>query len=204
MTAVVPAHIAVNGVRYAVRSWGSESPLVLQHGFTGSSALWTVHAKAWAAHWRVVAIDLLGHGASEVAIDAARYAMAPTVADVAGLLDALGIERCALLGYSLGGRVALAFALEQPRRVAALILESASPGVAAADERAARAAADEQLAARLERDGISAFVEGWMAQPLFATQARLAASRRAAARAQRLANSAAGLAASLRGLGTGA
>jgi 2-succinyl-6-hydroxy-2,4-cyclohexadiene-1-carboxylate synthase len=195
--------IAVRGVGYGVREWGSGAPLVLLHGFTGCAELWTPLANALADRWRVVAVDLLGHGDSDAPADAWRYRMPHAVADLAALLDALQIERTALLGYSLGGRVALAFAIEQPGRVAALGLESASPGLADPIERAARRAADASLASGLEVDGIEVFVDAWMAQPLFASQARLDSSHRAAVRAQRLTNRVDGLANSLRGLGTG-
>ena len=195
--------IAVNGVRYAVRQWGAGPPLLLLHGFTGSGALWEAHAAELAAHFHVIAPDLLGHGDTDAPADPARYALARAIADLAALFDALGIARSAVLGYSLGGRLALAFAVEQPRHVGALVLEGASPGIADADERAARRAADDRLAQQLDSDGLAAFVDAWMAQPLFATQAALPAAMRAAARAARLRNDPAGLAACLRGLGTG-
>ena len=199
-----PARIAINGVHYAVRRWGAGPPLVLLHGFTGSSLLWESHAAAFAACFDTIAVDLLGHGSSAAPDDPARYGMAQTVADLAAVLDSLRLERTALLGYSMGGRAALALAIEQPARVSALVLEGASPGIADGAERAARVAADAALARRIERDGVAAFVDAWLAQPLFASQARLDPRTRAAARAQRLTNCAAGLAASLRGCGSGA
>lgn len=196
-------HIAINGVHYAVRQWGAGPPLLLLHGFTGSGGLWEPQATMLSARFHVIAPDLLGHGDSDAPADPARYAVPRAIAELAALLDALGVERTALLGYSLGGRLALAFACEQPHRVASLILEGASPGLADAGERAARRAADEQLAQRLERDGLAAFIDAWMAQPLFATQAALPAAVRAAARGARRRNDPVGLAACLRGLGTG-
>jgi 2-succinyl-6-hydroxy-2,4-cyclohexadiene-1-carboxylate synthase len=129
--------------------------------------------------------------------------MAATVADLVAVLDRQGIGRAHVLGYSMGGRVALALALAHPDRVGALVLESASPGLAGAGERAARVAADAALAARIEREGVPAFVDCWEALPLWASQARLSADARAALRAQRLQNTPVGLANSLRGLGTG-
>ena len=115
-------------------------------------------------------------------------------------LGALKPERFALCGYSMGGRLALAAALALPARVERLVLAGASPGLADPAERAARRAADEALAARIEADGVEAFVEAWGAQPLFAGQPRGIADF---ARADRLRNTAAGLAAALRGMGTG-
>lgn len=109
-----------------------------------------------------------------------------------------------LVGYSMGGRLALAYAVAHPERVSALVLESASPGLPTEEERAARRAADEALARRLEADGIEAFVDFWEGLPLFETRRALPARVRERQRALRLANDPRSLAASLRGLGTGA
>lgn len=79
------------------------------------------------------------------------------------------------VGYSMGGRLCLALALDRPDVVERLVLVSASPGIADARERASRRAADERLALEVERDGVDAFLERWLAQPLFASLPRDAA-----------------------------
>ena len=104
--------------------------------------------------------------------------MEHAVADLTGLLDQMNISRAAWLGYSMGGRVALQYAVAQPARVAALVLESASPGIADPTERAARVRSDEALADFVEREGLAAFVDRWERLPLFATQARLPTATR--------------------------
>jgi 2-succinyl-6-hydroxy-2,4-cyclohexadiene-1-carboxylate synthase len=180
------------------------APLVLLHGFTGGAENWRPLSAAWAGRFRTIAVDLLGHGRSDAPADPARYRMERCVADLAAALDQLGQPGVSVLGYSMGGRIALHFAAAYPERVRALVLESASPGLAAPEERAARVAADEALARQLERDGLEAFVDYWERLPLFASQARLPESVRAVQRAQRLCNNPQGLANSLRGLGTGA
>ncbi len=198
------SRLNVNGVQYYVNHIGDGLPLLLLHGFTGSAAGWEPQIVAWRDRYTCLAVDLLGHGQSTVPVDPTRYRMDRTVADLIAILDQLGIARTHLLGYSLGGRVALALAVAHPARIGGLVLESASPGLATAAERAARVAADEALAADIERDGVPAFVARWEALPLWASQATLPAATRAALHAQRLHNHAAGLANSLRGLGTGA
>ena len=167
--------------------------LVLLHGFTQTGRSWAPVVAAVGARYRCFAPDLPGHGDAEGRRPASFGA-------VTAYLGALKPERFALCGYSMGGRLALAAALALPARVERLVLAGASPGLADPAERTARRAADEALATRIEADGVAAFVEAWSAQPLFAGQPRGIADF---ARADRLRNTAAGLAAALRGMGTG-
>lgn len=149
-------------------------PLVLLHGFLGHGGNWAETAALLAPQGvRVLAPDLPGHGGTEF----------PDGLDWAGavrLLDAGVSERVPppwhLGGYSLGGRLALQWALDFPEHVLSLTLESCSPGIADTDERAARCAADAALAACLEQavweDGAcGAFLREWYTQPLFASLA---------------------------------
>lgn len=178
--------------------------LVLLHGFTGSAAGWGTYLDTFASWgWRVIAIDLLGHGQSDAPDDPQRYSIEHCRQDMLAVLEELGVSEgeAILLGYSMGGRIALYTALAGFFR--ALILESASAGLVTAEERAERRASDEALAASIERDGVAAFVARWEQLPLFASQRALPAEKRAALREQRLHNRAAGLANSLRGAGTG-
>ena len=184
---------------------GAGPSVLLLHGFTGSTrTLDGVAAGLRAAGFATIAVDLLGHGRSDAPRAREPYAMERCVASLTRVLDAVGAARAAVLGYSLGGRVALGLSVAHPERVRGLVLVGASAGIADPAERAARRRADESLADAIERDVLPAFVDRWMALPLFATQERLGPAHWAAARAQRLANRAHGLAASLRGIGTGA
>jgi 2-succinyl-6-hydroxy-2,4-cyclohexadiene-1-carboxylate synthase len=196
--------VQVNGVHYHVETSGEGPALLLLHGFTGSAATWRPFLPSWSRHFRVIAVDCLGHGQSDAPLDAARYSTDHAVRDLAGLLDQLGVEQTHLLGYSMGGRLALSFAMMQPERACSLILESSSPGLSTEEERAERARSDEALAASIEREGIEKFVDYWENIPLFHTMRRLPEGVRAAIRQQRLANTEQGLAGSLRGMGTGA
>ncbi len=194
-----------DGLRLHVRVQGEGEPLLLVHGFTGSVEAWgeeTVRGLSQA--FQVVAVDLLGHGESDASTDPQRYRMEEILADLAQVLDSMAIDEARWLGYSMGGRVALAGAVLQPDRVSALILESASPGLAGENERRARRRADEALAEGILRGGMEAFVDHWMGLPLFATQGKLPPRVREANRERRLRNDPEALAACLRGLGTGA
>lgn len=182
---------------------GSGPPLLLLHGFTGSREEWADLIPRLAPLREVLAVDLIGHGRAPAPADPARYTMERCVADLLALLDALGIGRADVLGYSMGGRVALQLAAAAPGRVGSLILESTSPGIADPAERAARAASDDELADRIEREGLAWFVDHWAALPLFASQAALPAGVLAALRERRLRGSAVGYANSLRGMGAG-
>ena len=167
--------------------------LVLLHGFTQTGRSWQPVLHALAARYRAIAPDLPGHGgfaerrpASFAACDA--------------YVRVLADQPITLAGYSMGGRIALHAALSLGPRVRRLILVGASPGIADAAERAARAAEDAALADRIEAIGLEAFAREWGAQPLFAGMPRGIAE---IAHADRMRNTAAGLAAALRGLGTG-
>lgn len=191
-------------MRYYIEEVGSGESVVLLHGFTGSSANWRLVMERLAGSFRVLAIDLTGHGRSDAPTEIERYAMPNIANDLGQLLRQLNAIPAHWLGYSMGGRLALYIAVNHPQWVRSLILESASPGLQDAAERAARRQQDEALANRIESEGIVSFVNQWEKIPLFASQEQLTAEARTALRAGRLANSACGLANSLRGMGTGA
>jgi 2-succinyl-6-hydroxy-2,4-cyclohexadiene-1-carboxylate synthase len=181
----------------------SPTPLLLLHGFTGSARSWDDLVATLGPRFRGLAVDLVGHGPGPQPGDLAAYAMQACVQDVLAALDREGVSRTAALGYSMGGRVALHLALAAPERITALVLESASPGLVDAAERAARVASDEALADAIERDGLPAFVASWERLPLLALGPHVPADVRTRLRAERLNHDPRGLANSLRGMGAG-
>jgi len=196
-----------DGLRIGVRDIGSDRsapPLLLLHGFSGSANSWGEPLLTrLSVGRRLIAVDLPGHGESEVPSDAGRFAFAAVVADLADLLDTLEVAAAVWIGYSMGGRLALGAGLFVPDRVSGLVLESASPGLATESERAERRLSDELLARRIESNEIGVFVNEWEDQPLFMSQQRLATADRAELRRRRMENRPVALAACLRGLGTG-
>lgn len=209
MSAARSCRIECGGVRLHARVRRTDSlaprrPVVVLHGFTGDAESMVCVSRQLAADTSVARVDLIGHGRSEAPRELALYTMERCAEQVSALMDALALERPHLVGYSMGGRVALALGALDPARVASALVIGTSAGIDDPLERARRRDADEALAARILREGVPAFVEAWMANPLFASQQRLGADALARARRQRLRNRAHGLALSLRGMGTGA
>ena len=193
----------VRGVQYGVQVEGGGRPLLLLHGFTGSSRNWAPLLPKLTASHKVIAPDLLGHGRTEAPSDPARYQMAEASADLLALLQQLDIDQVDVVGYSMGGRLALHFACTYPKVVRTLTLESSSPGLADESGRAARKSADDSLGGRIERESLEAFVDFWQGLKLWDSQIRLPVEVRDRVRALRLENRPLGLANSLRGMGTG-
>jgi 2-succinyl-6-hydroxy-2,4-cyclohexadiene-1-carboxylate synthase len=176
---------------------GSGRRVVLVHGFTQSKSSWGAIADQLGKLYEVVAIDLPDHGDSG-------GVHASSLEDAADLLGRAG-GRASYVGYSLGGRVSLTLALRHPEVIESLVLVGATPGIVADSDRAARVAADNALADRLDPPDAAGsgldldhFLTEWLAGPLFAhltsDQADLASRR---------VNTTAGLARSLRATGTG-
>lgn len=161
--------------------------IVMLHGFTQTSHCWGPFADRLADSHEVVAVDLPGHGSRS-----------DVVADLPGTAELLAptCEGATVIGYSLGGRVALHIALTTS--IARLVLISATGGIDDGDERAARRAADDALADHVEQIGVDRFLDEWLSQPLFASL-----SPAQAMRIERMANTEVGLASSLRNTGTG-
>lgn len=169
---------------------GSGARVVLLHGFGQTARCWGPLDRALARDHEVVRLDAPGHGGSSVIT-----ADLPTT----GRLAAATGGPAVYLGYSMGARMALHVATEAPEAVRALVLLGGTPGIEDDEERAARHAADLALAARIRADGVPAFVDHWLAQPMFA---RLPPDGRFVE--ERCRNTAEGLATSLELAGTGA
>jgi 2-succinyl-6-hydroxy-2,4-cyclohexadiene-1-carboxylate synthase len=168
----------------------SQPPLVLLHGFTQTGRSWSPVVTALQDRLPLVLPDAPGHGGSATA----RAGLWRT-ADL--LVQTVG-QPAVWAGYSMGGRTALHVALAHPDQVLALVLISTTAGIEDASGREARVAADEALAARIEQEGTASFLSWWLAQPLFATL-----SKDRDGLDDRLANTPAGLASSLRLAGAG-
>jgi 2-succinyl-6-hydroxy-2,4-cyclohexadiene-1-carboxylate synthase len=179
---------------------GSGRRLVLLHGFTQGPGSWDPVVGGLDPSYQIVRLTLPGHGpegsasaATRLPFEEAAGAVADAVAEIAGP------EPATWFGYSLGGRLALRVALDRPELVGAMALLGATAGMENAVDRKARVEIDERLAAGLERKGVEAFIDGWLAQRLFS-----GLSPAAAGVEERRQGTVDGLASALRLLGTGA
>lgn len=115
----------LNGIELYFELHGTGEPVLLLHGFSGSSQDWVAVASDWSRDFQLIVPDLRGHGRSSVLATPFRHADA--AADILGLLDHLNVNTCKGLGVSGGGNVLLHMAMRQPKRVEAMVLVSATP-----------------------------------------------------------------------------
>jgi len=139
--------------------------LVCLHGFMGNAADWDP-LRELLPDVELLPLELPGHGVREV--DDA-FTFESVAEDLLASMDAAGLERPHLLGYSLGGRLALYLACRHPDRFASLILESASPGLDGGEEQRLRCMVDDARAETLRSIPLKTFLEDWYRQPLFAS-----------------------------------
>ena len=153
------AFIEINHVKVHYECWnefGSET-VVFLHGFTGSTKTWHEQVSLLPATYRIIAVDLIGHGKTDSPNDVAHYTMENQVELLHELLKVLKVLPCHLVGYSMGGRVALSYAVRYPEDVVSLILESATPGIIDEQQRIERQQSDHALARKIEKEGVEVF-----------------------------------------------
>jgi 2-succinyl-6-hydroxy-2,4-cyclohexadiene-1-carboxylate synthase len=179
-----------------------DSPKILfLHGFTGNFQDFSSVISLLSKNYCCLAVDLPGHGKTQVNGDESCYNMPNTAQALIQLLNDLQIDKCLLLGYSMGGRLALYMTLHFPERFEKVVLESASPGLKTEKERSQRLEADLQLAQKLENSNIKDFLLNWYDRPLFKSLKNSPHFDKLIE--TRLANNPLELAKSLRNMGTG-
>lgn len=192
--------IEIRGSTYEYNVHGSGPPLVLFHGFTGSSNTWSPFISKWEIDFTIVTVDLPGHGKTKMNTP---YTIESCCEELKVLFQSIGLESFHLAGYSMGGRIALSFSMYYPEMIETLILESSTAGIDSDHERIQRRSNDEQWIKEIETKGVEHFVHMWENIPLFATQKRLPKVVQQNIRKERLSQSKEGLSDSLRYIGTG-
>ncbi len=149
-----------DGVKIYYEVHGQGPAILLSHGYSATSRMWAGQVEALRDRYRVIVWDMRGHGESDSPEEQEQYSEAATVADMAAILDACGVERAVIGGLSLGGYMSLAFHLAYPQRTRALMLFDTGPGYRNPKGREAWNATAFRRAEALEREGLAALGQG--------------------------------------------
>ncbi len=180
----------------------SQSVFVFLHGFLGSRHDFDKLISAFPEQY--LSLDLLGFGGNRFQnVPPKRFDQSAQIDDLESIFAELNLTKINLVGYSMGGRLAIAYALKYPKRINKLYLESTTAGIADKAGRAQRIQHDEQLAQKVNDDGMKKFVTDWEKLPLFTTQRAVSDSDFEFMHNQRLTQNPTNVANSLKYMGTG-
>ncbi len=198
--------ISVKGLKYnLVRRVGGvkNAPIFFLHGFTGSSLDWEEVIELIPARVPIFAVDLIGHGKTASPEIERRYSEESQLDDLKFIIRSVCERRPILAGYSMGGRLALKFAVKNENALGGLILESSTAGIINEEEREKRIESDTALASDILNFGIEKFIDEWMEKPLFNSLKNLPTEKYVSIVETKKTNSPAGLANSLKNFGGG-
>jgi len=191
-----------DNVAIEVEVMGDGDPVLIIHGFTGCAS--AMSSLTGLLRGRRIIPDLVGHGRSESPASLAPYYLESISSQLSSLLTQLDASPASIVGYSMGGRVALTFALSHPEMVKSLALIGTSPGISNQTDRALRLEHDYELGASISQRGIRNFINTWVAQPMWDSLRQTLTSKQwQDSISQRISNHPLGLANSLRASGTG-
>lgn len=197
--------ITINGVDYHYQAKitdPSQPVFVMLHGFLGSKHDFDKSIKDFSGQY--LTIDLLGFADNrQQSIEPSRFSQSQQIADLSQIFTALSLKNIYLCGYSMGGRIAIAFALKYPQMIKHLILESTTAGIADKERRLQRQIHDHRLADKVLQVGMDDFIHDWENMPLFASQKNTSETDFAFMHQQRIDQDPTNVANSLREMGTG-
>ena len=182
---------------------GEGPSLLVLHGFTGDRSTMSSISEPLSENYSVVSVDLPGHGSTIRDLEPYLFNFEDTLAALIEVMEFHDQQEFNVLGYSMGGRLAIGLATKYPNRLKNMILIGATAGISDENQRTARRRSDDRLAGEILEKGIEWFVEYWMDQPIFESQIRIDSQTLDISKRQRLKNDTHGLANSLRGSGTG-
>ncbi len=177
--------------------------ILLLHGYTGSSNDWNFLIPSLKKNYNIITLDFIGHGKSDSPVNPDLYTIQSLVSHIDKLKDKLKLNRLILLGYSMGGRIALSYAAAFPDKVYSLIIESTTWGLKDESLRKRRITEDEKVAEFILTNDLEKFVDLWMNKDIFKSQKALPKTLLENIKKSKLQNDSNGLANSLRGSGTG-
>ncbi len=177
--------------------------ILLLHGFTGSAFDWNFLIPSLKKEYNVYAMDLIGHGNSDCPDNPELYTIDPTISRTDEFISKFLGRKPVIIGYSMGGRLALSYAVKYPDKINGLILESATWGIKESNLREGRVDSDKKTAEFILSNDIEKFVDYWMNKNIFASQKRLPGEQLKKIKSQKMKNNKTGLANSLLSSGTG-
>ena len=150
------------GLKLSYEIWGDGAvEVILLHGFTGDHSAWDHLRPKLGPRVRALAVDLPGHGQSDLPDGTGESGFEETVDAISELVGKTTQSSVDVIGYSQGARLGIGLAVRRPQRVRRLVLESSAPGLSARKQRSARQREDALLALRIRERGIEAFVDEW-------------------------------------------
>lgn len=193
-------YIQIENIKYHIEVKGEGKPIICLHGFSEDLSTWQFLKLD--GH-QLIFIDLIGHGKSDKPKFRKYYSLKVMLRHLNKLILKLGIKKYSMLGYSMGGRIALAYALIYPKEIDKLILESASYGEDGVINRLKRRRNDLKLAGDIEKNGIEWFTQYWSDLSIFNSQRKLPKAIINEITKRRLANCTFALSNTLKGTGQG-
>lgn len=170
MNHLIAQHLILGDVRYQLHRRSEESAhlpyLVFLHGFLGTGAVYSPLIKILSRVCNPILIDLAGHGGTDFPQKAQRYHLTHQLNDLLRLIHTLDQHKILLYGYSMGGRLALQFAVRHPQLLQGLILESTSSGIEGFGELRKRLHVDHERAQEIMQN-YPEFLERWNRLPMF-------------------------------------
>lgn len=177
--------------------------IIFLHGFTGSLKDWIEVTKLIDSGFNIAILDFIGHGESDSPVDESLYSTESIIEQIDLAINSITKGKIILAGYSMGGRAALSYAIQYPKKLLALILESTSPGITSENLRKERIISDDELAKFILDNPIEKFINHWMNIDLFKSQNSLPKEKLKLIREKKSKNNKVGLANSLKGFGSG-
>ena len=151
---------------------GSGIPLILIHGFTGSHKSFDKLSNFLKQYFKIIKLDMIGHGLS-MDYDVSSYSFSESINYIEKIIEELNLKKVNILGYSLGGRLAMQFAIKNQHQVNKMILCSSSFGIEKKSERISRIRSDEKIIELLINENLEKFVNFWQNIPLWESEKKL-------------------------------